>query len=243
MTHANRGEPRCTGVWPVSGRPCKHRPLPGTDTCAAHDPAGDRRPPPPADEHRCAATSQETGERCRLRHPPGGTVCTCYHGGAAKQVRAKTKARDDERRLREMVVTYGLPIDITPEQAMLDEVHRAAGIVAWLETQIRELSPHDVIWGVTRIKEGGDDRGTTREAVPHVLIRLFQQERALLAKVAADAIRVGIEERQVKFVESQGAAVVKALRAILTDLQLTAAQKALVADVVPRRLREVALTN
>lgn len=243
MTHASRDEPRCIGVWRISGNPCKHRARPGTDTCAAHDPGADQRRPPPPDERRCVATSKETGERCRLAHPPGGTVCTRYHGGGAPQVRAKTKAREEKRRAEAMVATYGLPIDIAPQDAILAEVHRCAGSIAWIESRLQDLSPSDLIWGTTKVKTGGDDRGTTEEAVPHVLLKIYQDERDRLVRVCAVALRAGIEERQVKLAESQGAMVVKALRAILADLQLTAAQKALVADVVPRRLREVALTN
>jgi hypothetical protein len=243
VTHASRDEPHCIGVWRISGNPCKHRARPGTDTCAAHDPAGDLRPPPPPDERRCVATSKETGERCRVAHPPGGTVCTRYHGGNAPQVRAKTKAREQKRRATAMVVTYGLPVEVTPEQAILAEVHRTAGHVAWLEQQVRTLKPDELTWGVTKIKTGGEDRGETSEAVPHVYLQLYQQERAHLAKVCADALRAGIEARQVKLAEDQGAMVAKALRAILADLKLTAAQQALVATVVPQHLRALALTN
>jgi len=137
-------------------------------------------------------------------------------------------------------------VQITPEAAILAEVHRTAGHVAWLEQQIRAVAPEDLIWGTTKIKEGGDDRGTTQEAVPHVLLKLYQQERAHLAKVCADAIRCGIEERQVKLAESQGVLVARALRAILDGLNLTAAQKALAVKIVPEQLRAMqaaALTN
>lgn len=235
MSHGRRGDPRCTATWPLTGEPCRHLPLPDSDTCAAHDPAGDLRTPPPPDEIRCTARCKESGERCR--HGTRGLAKVCAtHGGKARQVRERTR----EREVKALVVTYGLPVDITPEAALLAEVHRAAGVVAWLEAEIRKLDPHDVIWGVTRVKEGGDDRGKTSEAVPHVLIRLFQQERALLAKVAADAIRVGIEARQVKLAESQGSLVAQAVRAILADLHLTAEQQALVSSIVPLHLRALA---
>ena len=245
MTHARRGQPTCTATWPLTGRPCIHQPVGGTQNCPAHHPDGDKRRPPPPDGERCTATNKESGERCRMRHDPGGKVCS-HHGGGAKQVREAAKARDSERRARALVETYGLPVQITPEAAILAEVHRTAGHVAWLEQQIRAVAPEDLIWGTTKIKEGGDDRGTTQEAVPHVLLKLYQQERAHLAKVCADAIRCGIEERQVKLAESQGVLVARALRAILDGLNLTAAQKALAVKIVPEQLRAMqaaALTN
>lgn len=242
MAHGYKGDVLCPGTWAISGKPCRHIPRPGHDTCAAHDPAGDQRRTPPPDETACHGTNKESGERCRLRHEPGTTVCF-RHGGNAPQVRNKARQRHTEQEVRAMAETYGLPIEITPERAIIAEVHRTAGIIAWLEAQIRELSPDEVAWGITRVKEGGDDRGTTREAAPHTLIRLYQTERAHLAKVAADAIRVGIEARQVKLAETQGAMVAAAVRAILADLKLTAAQQALVGTVVPQHLRALALTN
>lgn len=243
MTHASRDEPRCTGVWPITGKPCKHKPDAGRETCKAHHPEGDQRRPPPPDAERCTANNRESGERCRLRHEPGGTVCAQFHGGAAGHIRAKARVRAREQGARAMVDTYGLPVEVTPEQAILAEVHRTAGHIAWLEQQIRALDPEALIWGVTRVKEGGEDRGTTEEAGVHVWLKLYQAERAHLAKVAADAIRVGIEARQVKLAEEHGSLVAQAIRGILADLKLTAAQRALVPTIVPQHLRALAATN
>lgn len=242
MSHASPGQPHCNGTWPITGRPCKNTLYGGGQTCSAHTPDGDKRKPLPPDEVRCAGTNKETGEGCRMRAVAGAAVCA-HHGGGAPQVRAKAKERDTLKKARAMVDTYGLPIEITPEQAILAEVHRTAGHVAWLEQQVRELDPGDLIWGVTRVKEGGEDRGTTREAAVHVWLKLYRDERAHLAKVSADAIRVGIEDRRVKLAETQGAMVANAIRAILADLKLTAAQQALVGAVVPQHLRSLALLN
>lgn len=41
---------------------------------------------------QCTATSRTSGERCKQRPIPGGTVCY-YHGGAAPQVRNKAALR------------------------------------------------------------------------------------------------------------------------------------------------------
>jgi hypothetical protein len=232
----------CTGVWPITGNACKNAAEPGYDTCLAHDLPGDKRWPPPPDEQRCTSTNKESGERCRNGHGPGGKVCG-KHGGNAKQNREAADRRVAEQKARKLVATYGLPLEITPERAILDEVHRTAGHVAWLEQQIHALNLDDVIWGVTREKNGGEDRGTTWEAVPHAFIKLYQTERAHLAKVSADAIRVGIEERHVKLAEQQGSMVAQAIKDILADLHLTAEQRALVSTIVPQRLRELAQLN
>jgi hypothetical protein len=96
------------------------------------------------------------------------------------------------------------------------------------------------VWGVTKKKTGGEDFGTTEEAVPNIWLKLYQAERAHLVSVCAQAIKAGIEERRIRLAESQGELVAHAIRAILADLGLSAEQQALVPEVVPRHLRLIA---
>lgn len=241
MTHAHPGDPVCTGTWAITGNPCRHSPVAGLEVCAAHHPDGDKRRAPVAEEIRCTAATKESGERCRRMRVVGGKVCT-VHGGSASQVKRAASKRIAVKKAEVLVATYGLPLETTPEQAILDEVHRTAGHVAWLAQRVRELSADDLIWGTTKVKTGGDDRGTTEEAAAHAWVKLYQAERAHLAKVAADAIRVGIEERQVKLAEQQGALIVDLIKGILADLKLSPEQKALIPIVVPQRLRALQAT-
>lgn len=233
---------RCTATR-IDGEPCTAHAVNGKTFCYGHDPQRI------TDAERCTAhitggTTQQhrAGERCRNKAIPGGSVCG-VHGGSTRHVKRAAEKRVAIQKVRVLVETYGLPVEIAPDQAILDEVHRTAGHVAWLEQQIRALAPEALIWGVTRVKEGGDDRGTTEEAATHGMLKLYQQERAHLVKVCAEALRAGIEERRVKLAERDGALVAQAIRAILADLQLTAAQQALVSTVVPARLRALAMTN
>jgi hypothetical protein len=229
---------RCTGT-NKDGTPCGRWDETGERLCHTH--VG-----PPPDERRCTGTAsggatlpERKGERCEKWAIAGGTVCES-HGGKAPQVRSAADARIATQKVRALVETYGLPVEITPELAILGEVHRTAGHVAWLEQQVRALSPSELTWGVTRVKEGGDDRGTTEEAAPHVLLKLYHVERAHLVKVCSEALRAGIEERRVKLAEHQGALVADVIRAILGDLKLNAKQQARVREVVPRHLRALA---
>src|SRR5688572_4630729 len=41
---------------------------------------------------QCTAISKQTGKQCKARAIPGGTVCR-WHGGGAKQVKAKAAVR------------------------------------------------------------------------------------------------------------------------------------------------------
>lgn len=147
-------------------------------------------------------TDTDTCERCNQTHPrctahnrsgkPCGhvpesdqTVCR-LHGGRAPQAIAKAEER---RRLAEagaQVMTLGLSIETTPDQALLDELYRTAGEVAWLDSKVRELDEENLVWGVTDEvdKASGEFPGvdTTRSAKPNVWYVLwvgFGPRRAL----------------------------------------------------------------
>lgn len=195
------------------------------------------------------------GPRCGAKKHQGEGTCTqvagwgtthvgegpCkLHGGSTWSVSKGSHLRLVEKRIQAQMATYGVPLEVSPTDALLSVVHRTAGHVKWLADCIAELDPEVLTWGVTQVKTGGHDGGTTEAAEPHVLLKLYQQERDRLIKASAEAIRCGIEERRVKLAEAQGALVAQAVRAILGDLHLTAEQQAMVSEVVPRRLRELA---
>ncbi len=202
--------------------------------------------------------------------PPcvGGHVCAS-HGGSTpvakrKAARVKAEAKADAA-MAKAVVTLGLPIDISPTDALLGEVSMTFGHVTWLLGQVRELAPGDLAWGTTerKVKDGleqidnwdheaggqddaggrkrkiGDDWGTTttERAAPSIWYELYVRERAHLVKVCAEAIRAGIEERRVQLAEQQGALVAEAIRRILADLHLSVEQQSQVGEIVPRHLR------
>lgn len=198
---------------------------------------------------RCWGRAKRTGLQCELWPMDGQTVCQ-KHGGRAPQNLKAAARRITEEKAAALVATYGLKIETTATDALLDEVKWTAGHVQWLRERVQEIESealaggadreHPLVWGITREKSGGEDRGTTEEAAPNVWLRLYQQERAHLVKVCEAAIRAGIEERRVRLAESQGALVAEVIRKILGDLQLTPGQQALVSQVVPRHLRALA---
>lgn len=198
---------------------------------------------------RCWGTVKSTGKQCRGIAKQGQHVCR-MHGGSAPQAIAKAKERIAEEEARVLVETYGRKIETTASEALLDEVQWTAGHVAWLRERVQEIESaaeapgtngeHPLVWGVTREKTGGEDRGTTEEAAPSVWLKLYQQERQHLVKVCEAAIRAGIEERRIRLAEQQGALVAQAIRAILDDLHLTTEQQARVSEIVPRHLRALA---
>jgi hypothetical protein len=196
------------------------------------------------DKPKCAGMSKQTGKRCK-RDPAIGLDKCAIHCGLSKaerdRIAAEYLAMQEARRA---VITYGLPRDISPGDALLEEVRYTAGHVAWLRERIRELEDRDLIWGVTEQVEKNatefEGTDTTEAAKPNVWLDLYYRERKHLVDVAKAAIAAGIEERKVRLAEQQGALVAMVIRGILADLKLTPDQRELVAEVVPRRLRALA---
>lgn len=183
------------------------------------------------------------GDPCPNWAMNGQLVCHA-HGGRAAKAKAKATERISEQKALRAVETYGLPLDVSPGDALLDEVRYTAGHVAWLRERVRELEDRALVWGKTeRVKKNATEfkgTDTTYGAVPSVWVDLYMRERKHLVDVAKAAIAAGIEERKVRLAEQQGALVATVIRGILADLKLTPGQRELVAEVVPRRLRALA---
>ncbi|KAB2347324.1 hypothetical protein [Actinomadura rudentiformis] len=148
-------------------------------------------------------------------------------------------------------MTYGLPREVDPGQALLEEVHRTAGHVAWLGMRVAELEESELVWGVVEETDKppsyGDDgelRGggleTKRKAVPHAYVTLYGQERDRLARVAKAAIDAGVSERVVAVYEQVATAYVQVLERVLDRLELSEAQRRQVPEVVQGELRAIA---
>jgi hypothetical protein len=246
-------EDRCNGTYgekyrqrpELRGQRCEQPRQPGGDYCGQHH---------VPDERRCTAHYSPTnpdpgkvGKRCVCWAMKNQRICS-FHGGRTPRNLAAAARRTAEGKALKIVQTYGIKITTTATDALLDEVQWTAGHVAWLRERVQEIekysgnsdSENPLVWGVTRRKEGGDDRGTTEEAAPSVWLKLYQTERNHLLKVCEAAIRAGVEERRVRLAESQGALLVQVIKAILGDLDLTADQQARIPDIVPRHLRAVA---
>lgn len=191
---------------------------------------------------RCAGHNRQGGP-CGAFPRRGAKVCKT-HGGSAPQVKAAAERRRELQAAADATRTYGLPREVAPDVALLEEVHRTAGHVAWLAKQVAELDEDDLVWGVTEEADkhttefAGTD--TTRKALPNVWLVLYQQERKHLADVCKAAIAAGIAERQVRLAEQQGQVLADVIRRILGALSLSAEQQELAPDVVRRELRAVA---
>lgn len=195
-----------------------------------------------------AKTKAETP--CGLSPLEGGTRCKKHGGGSPQARKAAERRVAEEKAKKELergVRTLGLPVDIDPGKALLDEIHWTAGHVEWLREKVQELQDEELVWGRTQTDAGIGPQGpvdtTTEKAGPSVWYELYLKERDHLTKTCALALKAGIEERKVKLAESQGALVAEAIRRILAALNLTPQQQALVPEIVPQQLRLLAGGN
>lgn len=205
---------------------------------------------------RCQAHRKSDGLPCTQRAMHGQAVCK-VHGGMAKQNRAAAARRLAEAQASTAVRTLGLRVDVSPAEALLDEVQWTAGHVLWLRGKVQELdgdmivSGEDdqarrdpLVWGTTEVRDtqGGEYPGTTTvaKAAPSVWYVLYTQERAHLVTVCSAALKAGVEERRVQLAEKQGELVAQVIRGVLDDLGLTPEQEERVGLVVPARLRLLA---
>lgn len=172
---------------------------------------------------------------------PLGSARVCdKHGGAAPQVRRAAERRDAEAKIRREVERLGVPIEIDPTEALLNEIWETVGNIEFLRNMVQELPSHpdeDTIIGFNDKTEAPIwQRGAagiygntyhlsgqpTGEAKPHVLVQMYNAERKHLVDVASAAIRLGIEERRVNLEENRAAEVFRAVSQALAMMGLEA---------------------
>lgn len=171
------------------------------------------------------------------KHPGIGR---CHsHGGATPTHEASAR-----RILAEQAAaTYGLPVDVDPAQALLDEVHRTAGHVAWLGALIAGMEERDLVWGLSEetVMPGGDGEGggtiTKHKAGASVWLDLYQRERKHLAAVARDALGADAAGRVTAVIEQIGGRFVELFDRSMEQAGLTEQQRAAVAGVLVGELR------
>ncbi len=187
---------------------------------------------------RCNGRRRGSPGLCRRGAGQGtdhvGIGYCALHGGSTpshKVAVAKSIARD-------AVATYGLPVDIDPHTAILQELARTAGAVAYLEEQVRTLKADEVVWGKTEeVDQGATEfpgRNTKHQAAPNIWVVLFREERRHYLAVIKTAHDMGIEDRQIKLAESYGAQLAVVIRLLLAGIDATPAQMELVPGVLAR---------
>jgi hypothetical protein len=175
------------------------------------------------------ASNPERAERrgfpCRNQPMHGQEVCHA-HGGRSPQARKAARERNGMVKARAAVAAFGLARDVSPTEALLEEVRWAAGHVAWLREQIARFD--------------AGPRALTMDPEGKALLDLYGEERDRLIRVSKIALDADVDERLVRRAERDGAELAGMIGRILVRLQLTPEQETLVGTVVPSELRALA---
>lgn len=162
---------------------------------------------------------------------PGWGKCS-YHGGNTPALRTSAAKYVGGEVIDKMTMAYGYgsPVDLNPVEALLQEVRRCGGHVAWLADRIS-------MW------EMADSDGNLSKPITEVQqqwIDLYHKERANLVKVSKTALDAGVNERKIRLAERQGEIMINALNAAFEQLGLTREQRKLLPVIMPAVLRAAA---
>lgn len=185
--------------------------------------------------------ARKTNGTGHCRHPagwgiPGVTVGCCKkHGGATPGGRAHSS----KLMAAQAVATYGLPREIDPHTALLEEIHRTAGHVAYLGRIVAELTQQDLKQYASGSPAESDEFVVWEK--PAVWVAMYADERRHLVAVCKAAVTCGVEERRVELAEQQGRILADVMRAIFDDpeLGLTGVQRAAAPGLVRRHLASI----
>lgn len=206
---------------------------------------------------------------------PGWGLCK-WHGGLSPMGKKNAALLMGATLKEEWKMRFGgdrTKLDISPEEALLEEVRRSAAFVQYLESMIgtwnvesvapepdalpgyKTRNPSSAVPTMEPVRQYNKMRTDPETGLPVLMdetvkgtptgtevdawLRLYREERVHLAKAAKMAIDAGIAERQVRLVEDQAKLFATGIRTILSALNLTAEQAALVPQVVPHLLRQL----
>lgn len=198
------------------------------------------------DPKKCQATSKRTGNQC-ANYPIRGAKTCLRHGSGSKKARAAAARNLKQEKLTRVARRLGTPHEnLDPAQALLDLVASKAGEVEWLRHQVEQLETDgDLWWGETKVvgkdnPEFGEQYERTEEARQHIVYTLLHKAQDQLARYAAETLKAGVDERQVRIAEATGAQFETVLTSLLTAISATPEQMQTAATEIPRILRNLA---
>lgn len=189
--------------------------------------------------HPSCRAHKRSGEPCRQAPVDGATTCR-MHFGKVPQVQKAHKRRMALEEVKAELDSLGGSVDVEPSEAVLVMVREAAWNVVWLRRQIEGLradmgdDPPVVIDedGVAQVHPSWVGSGVAGridpsnwKSEPHVMVKMYNDERDRLVRYSKLAHDMGIEERYLRVYEQQGQWLVNTLDAVFEQLGLTAQQQ------------------
>lgn len=122
------------------------------------------------------------------------------------------------------LMAHGLArkLNVTPWEALLEEVRRTAGAVAWLQLKVGETEDDEQLLEDSQLM---DDEGMPAGPQPmRPWYRMYVAERQWLGRVSKMALDAGVAERMVAQMELEGQEIARVLMSTLDALELTPSQ-------------------
>lgn len=157
---------------------------------------------------------------------PGIGPCKHHFGNTERVVRSA--GLHEGREVAKVLKGMGVAVDMDPGEALRWEVNNTLGHVAWHRAVIDT-------WEL--LNKDGSFRPMSSEQAE--FYERYQAERAHLVRAARMAIAADVENRAMRLAEAQAQLVGDAMDRIFARLQLTEAQRELLADVVPAEMRAI----
>jgi len=163
----------------------------------------------------CASPKKESrgGGACRLRagfrtdHVGAGRCY--YHGGTAPRARTGPLEQLARERFSKWRETNGAPAGDDPLKVILEVLAEVRDWHAYLRAMVDDIDPGE--W---------ESRGKDGATQLTVYVSLLERAQERAYRVAADIIRLGIEDRLARVTELQGRAIASVLLGALADLNL-----------------------
>lgn len=189
------------------------------------------------DEARhCGARNHQNGARCenfkgwRTDHPGFGR-CALHTGSTPSG-----KAMAASEAAAAALAKFGQPASVEPRQAMFEVVWEAAGNVAFLRAAVANLEQLTLHHEGAYIDESGIRHTTIREDVK-ALVKLYGEWTDRLARYAAEAVKIGLDERMIQLAEAQCELIVKVVNGALDAAGVTGEPRSKALQVAAAELR------
>jgi hypothetical protein len=210
---------------------------------------------------QCTARAKSTQQQCKRAAVPGANVCV-KHGGGAPQVQRAAARRLALGEAHAELQRLGHPVEIDPSEAMLEMVFEAAGNVAVLRRLVQDLEHRFLSAEAPTIVEFDSDTDKAKvvldpdvarqqdalvkagiagftgsekkpnEALPHVFVVMYNDERERLVRWSKACRDAGVDERRVELAEKQARLMADAFRQVLDGFMGALIAAGLAPDVV-----------
>lgn len=187
------------------------------------------RTPPPAPTSAAGICGAPThplngGGPCRrikgwgTKHPGSGNCRSHFGNSANGKKHAATEAA--AMALESARIALGIPVEMDPKRALLEQVWEAAGNVAFLRERVAEMGPDLTLMSQDQI----GSRLVIRDDI-RAMVKLYNEERDRLAKVAKMTIDAGVSESLVAIARSTAESIAAVVNAVLEGLELPEEQR------------------